>query len=80
MPAERSLPLLLALALCQPLAAAQPAAAAPEDKGRSKAPEVSLEFLEFLGNWETATGQWNESMPDTERAPPARRPKESAGE
>ncbi|MBI3576048.1 MAG: hypothetical protein HY083_10430 [Gammaproteobacteria bacterium] len=80
MPAERSLPLLLALALCQPVAAAEPATATTGDKTRAKDAEVSLELLEFLGSWETATGPWNEAMTDTERAQPTRRPKESARE
>lgn len=80
MPAERSLLLLLALALYQPLAAAEPASATTADKTRAKETAVSPELLEFLGSWETATGQWNETMTDTERAPPARRPKESARE
>ncbi|BAU49355.1 hypothetical protein SVA_2807 [Sulfurifustis variabilis] len=38
----------------------------------------SLDLLEFLGSWETATGPWDESLPDREpRADGARGSKET---
>lgn len=66
--------LLVLLATSAPLAAASPA----EGKTDAREAEPSLELLEFLGSWETATGTWNETMPDDEDAatPPSRRPKE----
>ncbi len=68
-------PLLLIL-----LTVSAPLAAAPPVEGNTDTREAkpSLELLEFLGSWETATGTWNETMPDNEQAaaPPARRPKE----
>jgi len=76
MPPER-LVLLLAMICCPPAVAAAPTQT-PDDKARTREPETSIELLEFLGGWETATGPWNETMPDSERAPPVRRPKETA--
>ncbi len=76
-PAER-LVLLLALAGCLPVAAAPAPASDDSRKARAGEPETSIELLEFLGRWETATGAWNETIPDSERTPPARRPKETA--
>ena len=73
MPPER-LVLLLAMICCPPAIAATPTQT-PDDKARES--EASIELLEFLGSWETATGPWNETMPDSERAQPARRPKET---
>lgn len=66
--------LLILLAVSAPLAAA-----APEARTGGREAEPSPELLEFLGNWETATGSWNETMPDNEAAPSpaARRPKET---
>ncbi len=65
--------LLVLLAMCTPLAAAPPA----DSKKDTREAEASPELLEFLGSWETATGTWNETMPDNEQAAaPARRPKE----
>ena len=74
MPPER-LVLLLAIVCCPPAVAAP--AQTPDDKARTREPEASIELLEFLGGWETATGPWNETMPDSERAQPVRRPKET---
>lgn len=79
MPAER-LWLLALLAAGTPLAAAPPEITRPPDDARRDNREaVSPELLEFLGSWETATGTWNETIPDNERAAPtpARRPKET---
>lgn len=66
--------LLALLALSTPLAAAPPA----DSKKDTREAEASPELLEFLGSWETATGTWNETMPDNEATatPAARRPKE----
>ncbi len=68
--------LLVLLAMSAPLAAAPPA----ETKKDAREAEPSLELLEFLGSWETATGTWNETIPDSEDAatPSAHRPKEKA--
>ncbi len=68
--------LLVLLAVSAPLAAAPPA----DPKKDAREAEPSLELLEFLGNWETATGTWNETIPDSDDAAPspARRPKEKA--
>lgn len=69
--------LLVLLAVSAPLAAAPPAEAQKKD---AREAEVSIELLEFLGSWETATGTWNETIPDSDDATPtpspARRPKE----
>lgn len=67
--------LLILLAVSAPLAAAPPAEAQKKDGHEAK---PSLELLEFLGSWETATGTWNETIPDSDDATPspARRPKE----
>lgn len=62
------------------LAVSAPLAAAPTDAGRdARAAEATPELLEFLGGWETATGSWNETLPDNATAPSsaARRPKET---
>lgn len=66
--------LLILLAVSAPLAAAPPT----DPKKDAREAEPSLELLEFLGSWETATGTWNETMPDSESTatPTARRPKE----
>lgn len=77
MPPER-LVLLLTLLCCPPVLAGAPAPDDAGNKARTREPEVSIELLEFIGGWETATGPWNETMPDSERAPPVRRPKETA--
>lgn len=64
-----------------PLAAATPEATPPPTKTStdSRATAVPPELLEFLGSWETATGAWNETIPDNERPAeaPVRRPKEA---
>ncbi len=66
--------LLSLLVLSAPVAAAPPA----DVRKDTREAEVSPELLEFLGNWETATGAWSETMPDSEQTatPSARRPKE----
>jgi len=78
--AERLLVCAL-LATGAPLAAAPPDAAPEPDKASkdTRATAVSPELLEFLGSWETATGAWNDTIPDNERSAetPARRPKET---
>lgn len=74
MPPER-LVLLLTMICCPPAVAA--ATPTSDNETRTREPEASIELLEFLGSWETATGPWNETMPDSERAQPARRPKET---
>lgn len=48
----------------------------PGDNTRAREPEASPELLEFLGSWETATGPWSETVPDS-KTPAARRPKET---
>lgn len=73
MPPER-LVLLLAMICCPPASAAAPTQT-PDDRPRES--EASIELLEFLGSWETATGPWNETIPDSERVQPARRTKET---
>lgn len=75
MSAERLLPTILAaLALVLPaLSAEQPAEEKPPVPREA---EASLELLEFLGSWETATGSWDESVPDREPEQTPRRPKE----
>lgn len=73
MPPER-LVLLLAMICCPPAGAATPTS---DNKTPVREPEASIELLEFLGSWETATGPWNETMPDADAAQPARRPKET---
>ena len=78
MPPER-LMLLLAMICCPPAIAAEPTQAS-DNETRTREPEASIELLEFLGSWETATGPWNETMPDSERAQPTRRPKETTGD
>lgn len=75
MPPER-LMLLLAMICCPPAIAATPTPAS-DNETRAREPEASIELLEFLGSWETATGPWNETMPDADAAKPARRPKEA---
>ncbi|TAM47864.1 MAG: hypothetical protein EPN55_01405 [Gammaproteobacteria bacterium] len=69
--------LLVLLAVSAPLAAAPPAETQKKD---AREAEPSLDLLEFLGSWETATGTWNETIPDSDDAAPspARRPKEKA--
>lgn len=66
--------LLTLLVLSAPVVAAPPA----DVRKDTREAEISPELLEFLGNWETATGTWNETMPDNEATatPSARRPKE----
>jgi hypothetical protein len=62
------------------LAVSAPLAAEPKDAGENaRAAEATPELLEYLGSWETATGSWNETMPDSETTTPpaARRPKEA---
>ncbi len=80
MPAERLL-LCALLAASTPLVAAEPDDTRPPGKVPQAGREAtaSPELLEFLGSWETATGTWNETMPDDKRAAqaPARRPKET---
>ena len=76
MPPER-LVLLLAMICCPPASAAAPTQT-PDDRARPRDSEASIELLEFLGSWETATGPWNETIPDADAAQPARRPKETA--
>lgn len=61
--------LTLAMALAEP----RPQDQAPppgnareyESAAAEATPEATLELLEFLGSWETATGQWTEAIPDT---------------
>lgn len=64
-----------------PLAAAPPEAVPAPAKTLkdTRATAVPPELLEFLGSWETATGAWNETIPDNERPAetPAHRPKET---
>lgn len=75
MPPER-LVLLLAMICCPPAVAAAPTQTS-DNETRPREPEASIELLEFLGSWETATGPWNETMPDADAAQPTRRPKET---
>lgn len=68
---------LVALALGG-LALADETREPPHEHAASAGAPPSLDLLEFLGSWETATGPWNESLPDREpRADAARRSKET---
>ena len=62
----------MALAEPKPQDQAPPPDSAREYEGAAPepAPEATLELLEFLGSWETATGQWTEAIPDTDSSVP----------
>ena len=64
--------LILAMALAEPKPQDQtpPPDNASAHESAASSPEASLELLEFLGSWETATGQWTEAIPDTEASVP----------
>lgn len=71
---ERPMPVeWCALGLALHMALAEPA---PEEQAPPDA-----ELLEFLAGWETATGQWDETMTDENNAlPPDAQPEETPHE